>query len=155
MLEKLSHLQKVVLSATGQVAMLGQENQYHLKSVKQSRNHDRNSVALDRSVGSALATSHLTIVTDCTTLHSHAHQPSAVALADLHSEVLLPAIIAVCVAALHGGSRDDRHIAETAVTLNVSRRGYCMNESTISASWRSIRHGMVILVSDTACIWIG
>lgn len=144
-----------MLSAT--VAMIGQENRYYLVTLdhmKQSSKHDRESVALDRAVGTASATSHLTVITDCTTLDSHAQQPSAVALADLHSEVLLPAIIAVCVAALHSGGCDDRHIAETAVTLYVSRCGYCMYVSPTSESWRLVRHATVSLVSDKACVCV-
>lgn len=101
-------------------------------------------------MGTASATSHLAVVTDGATLDSHAQQPSAVALTDLHSEMLLPAVIAVCVAALHGGGCGDRHIAETAVALYVSRDGYCMYVNTISASWRSGRHSMVSLVGDNS-----
>lgn len=72
---------------------------------------------VNKTEGGASASSHLAVITDCATLHSHAQQPSAVALTDLHFKVLLPAVVAVCVATLHCGSSGNGNITETASTL--------------------------------------
>lgn len=68
---------------------------------------------------------YLPIITDGATFHGHARQPAAVALADLHLEVLLPTIVAVCMAALHGCGSSNRNIAETAAALDLSRGWDC------------------------------
>ena len=68
---------------------------------------------------------YLPVITDCTTFDSHAKQPPAVALTDLNLEVLMPAIIAVGMTALHGGRLCDRHIGEATAALNISRGDNC------------------------------
>lgn len=73
----------------------------------------------------AAGAKYLPVITDCTTFHSHTKQPPAVALTDLNFEVLMPAIIAVCMTALHGGSLCDRHIGEATAAFNVSRGDNC------------------------------
>lgn len=73
----------------------------------------------------AAGCSYLPVVTDCTTFDSHTKQPPAVALTDLNFEVLMPAVIAVGMTALHGGRLCDRHIREATAALNIPRRDNC------------------------------
>lgn len=85
----------------------------------------------------AAVTSHLAVITDGATLYCHAQQPAAIALTDLHFKVLLPAVIAISVAALHSGGSGNRDITETATTLYLSSYWDCMTMSATSASRRS------------------
>ncbi len=68
---------------------------------------------------------YLPVITDCTAFDGHTKQSPAVALTDLDFEVLMPAIVAVCMTALHGGRLRDRHIREATATLNISRGDNC------------------------------
>ncbi len=69
--------------------------------------------------------SYLPVITDCTTFDSHTKQAPAVSLTDLNFEVLMPAIIAVSMTALHGSRLCDRHIGEATAALNFSRGDNC------------------------------
>ena len=73
----------------------------------------------------AAGADYLPVITDCTTFDSHTKQPPAVALTDLNFEVLMPAIIAVCMTALHGSSLCDRHIGEATAALDIPRGDNC------------------------------
>lgn len=84
-----------------------------------------NTPAVFNDMLAAAGANYLLVITDCTTFDSHTKQPPAVALGDLNFEVLMPAIIAVCMTALHGGSLCDRDIGEATAAFNTSRGDNC------------------------------